>query len=56
MIGRYAQRGDESNRIVCDKKARYRTPFQLIVAGQSGMPDNPILKSTSLAILADLLD
>ena len=50
------QRADESNRIAWDKEARYRTPFQLVVAAQSGMPDNAILKSTSLAILADLLD
>ena len=50
------QRADESNRIAWDKEARCRTPFQLVVAAQSGMPDNSILKSTSLAILADLLD
>jgi hypothetical protein len=48
--------GVESNRTTPDKKVRYRTGFQLVVAGQSGMPDNPILKSTSLAILAALLD
>ena len=50
------QRADESNRIAWDKEACYRTPFQLVVAAQSGMPDNSILKSTSHAILADLLD
>ena len=49
-------RAHESNRIRYDKKGAYRTPLQLVVAAHSGMPDNPILYSTSLAVLAALLD
>jgi len=49
-------RGVESNRSGVGGKGRCRTRFQLMVAAQSGMPDNPILKSTSFAILAALLD